>query len=332
MAKFEGFEIPTKNFFHMPNNWTDITSEIDNLAELKVVEYVMRHTWGYKEYGISKTISVDEFMKGRRRQDGTRIDKGTGLKSDRSVKDGLKLAIQHGYIICEVDTSDLGRTKKSYALHMTNTGVDTTPQVEDTPGVEDDTQTGRYYPSEGYNLPPRQVDTTPRTEKDTVERQLGNKPQKEVKAINSVKPSNPPKDITSNTGKKEKPVITLTTEEQTVFDEWCQMKWFHGVTPDLQVNDPEYLRKLAAYNPTVETMYKVRNWATSKEVDRNGWYKKTGWSLYALAKEYPKWLSTQIQEPEEPKPNNTRKDFTGAGAELRRAREEREAKLKAGGM
>lgn len=117
IAVFAGFVSPAKNFFHLPNNWTDITAEIDNLAELKVVEYVARHTWGFQEYGITKTISTDEFMYGRRRHDGSRMDRGTGL-SKPSVIAGLKKAEEDGYLVCEVDASDLGRVEKAYALKM----------------------------------------------------------------------------------------------------------------------------------------------------------------------------------------------------------------------
>ncbi|SRR6266581_3171507 len=178
MTEFAGFVIPEKNYFHMPNEWVDICAEIDNLAELKVIQYVLRHTWGFHEYGIPKTISVDEFMHGRKRTNGTRIDSGTGLKSDRSVKDGLKAAIEHGYLIYEVDTSDPARTRKSYALKMIETGVDTTPQVDTTPlhsestGVDTTYLAGSIYPPDRYNLPPYQVDTTPRSEKDTKEKHL----------------------------------------------------------------------------------------------------------------------------------------------------------------
>src|SRR5918998_335450 len=94
---FTGFERPSSNYFRMPNSWTDITAEVDNLAELKVVEYILRHTWGYQEYGIKKHITVDEFVRGRRRHDGTRLDKGTGL-SERAVRYGLVSALDHGLI------------------------------------------------------------------------------------------------------------------------------------------------------------------------------------------------------------------------------------------
>lgn len=118
MNEFQGFVPPIRNYFPMPNMWIDICAEINNLAELKVIQYVLRHTWGYKEYdGTPKTITTDEFMFGRKRHDRTRIDKGTGL-SNKSVVEGLKRAVEHGYLICEVDDSDKGRVVKAYALSM----------------------------------------------------------------------------------------------------------------------------------------------------------------------------------------------------------------------
>ncbi len=163
--EFAGFSIPEKNYFPMPNNWTDICAEIDNLSELKVIQYIIRHTWGYQEYGGYKTISVDEFMHGRRRQDRTRMDNGTGL-SEPSVKDGLKRAIKHGYLVCITDEKDKGRVKKSYGLKMHEgsergkklTGQETYPVTNLSPEVKE--------------LTPRGQKSYPRTEKDTIERHL----------------------------------------------------------------------------------------------------------------------------------------------------------------
>jgi len=155
---FDGFTIPEKNYFPMPNEWVDICAKIDNLSELKIIQYVLRHTWGYREYGITKTISVDEFMNGRRRVDRSRMDSGTGL-SEPSVKDGIKRAIKHGYLVCDVDEKDLGRTKKSYGLKMIEergkilTPQDTYPVSSLPPGVKILTPWGK--------------DTYPRSEKDT---------------------------------------------------------------------------------------------------------------------------------------------------------------------
>jgi hypothetical protein len=171
---FEGFPPPTKNFFGMPNEMINVIAHIDNLAELKVLIYIVRHTWGYQEYGITKAITVEEFMHGRKRQDGTRMDEGTGLKSDRSVKDGLKAAIDHGFLLYDRDDTDLARIKKSYALkmHSEHGQVDTTPHIDENRQVVSTPQTGSIYPPEGQNLPPNQVVSTPRSEKDTLEKHL----------------------------------------------------------------------------------------------------------------------------------------------------------------
>src|SRR6478735_3996317 len=117
LPEFQGFDRPEANWFRMPNNWTNITADINNIAELKVVDYILRHTWGYQEYGVKKHITIDEFVHGRRRQDGSRMDKGTGL-SERAVYDGLRKAVENGLIDEETDNSDRGRIKKSYSLRM----------------------------------------------------------------------------------------------------------------------------------------------------------------------------------------------------------------------
>jgi hypothetical protein len=114
---FQGFDMPRQNWFKMPNSWTNITANISSLAELKVIEYVLKHTWGYREYGLNKRITTDEFMHGRRLKDGTRMDLGTGL-SKPSVVAGLKSAVAHGYLEEITNDSDLARIKKYYSLKM----------------------------------------------------------------------------------------------------------------------------------------------------------------------------------------------------------------------
>lgn len=116
--KFKGFILPKTNFFRMPNEWTDITHDIKSLAELKVIEYVLRHTWGYNgQEGMPKRISTDEFANGRKRKNGDRMDMGTGL-SVPSIIDGLRRAVEHGYLNVDEDKTDLGRIKRHYSLKM----------------------------------------------------------------------------------------------------------------------------------------------------------------------------------------------------------------------
>jgi DNA-binding PadR family transcriptional regulator len=154
----------------MPNSWTDITAEINNIAELKVVEYILRHTWGYQEYGVKKHITIDEFVNGRRRQDGSRMDKGTGL-SERAVYDGLRKAVMNGLIDEETDDSDRGRIKKSYSLRMReNTHADAELQSLQA-GVQTLHPPLQELHPDPQMLQARGASDAPRTEKDTQERQ-----------------------------------------------------------------------------------------------------------------------------------------------------------------
>ncbi len=160
MSEPHRFRRPTSNYFRMPNEWTDITASINSIAELKVIEYVIRHTWGFSEYGIAKLITGDEFSKGRLRRDGTRMDRGTGL-SEPAVREGLKRAVADGWIIEEIDNSDRGRIRKSYYLDIEpdSETVDNSQDVE-----------GRF-PTPRRKIPTlTPQETYPRTKKDTLEK------------------------------------------------------------------------------------------------------------------------------------------------------------------
>lgn len=156
--RFSGFRRPEQNWFRMPSNWTDITAGITSLAELKVVEYVLKHTWGYQEYEITKKITIDEFMNGRRRKDGTRLDLGTGL-SKPSVVAGLKSAVANGYLIEEKDETDRARIKKYFRLRMleekSSPENDTSTRVQgvESPEEDDESEEGsRSFTSDVKNL------------------------------------------------------------------------------------------------------------------------------------------------------------------------------------
>jgi hypothetical protein len=125
--EFAGFSKPEANFFRLPNEWTDITARVTSLAEMKLVEYVLKHTWGYSEFDVVKKITTDEFMHGRKKKSGERIDNGTGL-SKPSVIAGLKSAVEHGLLEEEIDDSDKARIKKFYKLKMKTPMEETEPE------------------------------------------------------------------------------------------------------------------------------------------------------------------------------------------------------------
>jgi hypothetical protein len=168
-AVFAGFERPEANYFKMPNSWTDVTAEIDSIAELKVVEYILRHTWGYQEFGIKKHITIDEFVSGRRRQDGSRMDRGTGL-SERAVYDGLRKAVASGLIEEDVDDSDRGRVKKFYSLRMRENVREDAELQNLQPGVQSLHPPLQTPHPDRQTLQVRGATVAPRSEKETLER------------------------------------------------------------------------------------------------------------------------------------------------------------------
>jgi hypothetical protein len=171
---FEGFPKPERNYFSMPGIWIDICAGIDNLAELKVIQYVLRHTWGYREYDIMKHITVDEFVRGRWRRDGTRMDRGTGL-SERAVRYGLQSAVAHSYLLEQIDSSDRGRIKKYYALKMLPAEVEASDDGARSAENGSIPLGVQSLHPDLQNLPPRGARVAPRTQETTLELTQSNK-------------------------------------------------------------------------------------------------------------------------------------------------------------
>lgn len=134
---FPGFPSSLEDgYTQIPNAWFEILQGITNLAELKVVLYVIRNTWGYQDDDGNreemKKITLDEFVYGRKRKNGTRMDAGTGMVLS-TVREGLKRSIKHGYLIHEVDDSDLARVENSYGLKL----LPEESEEKETPSSED---------------------------------------------------------------------------------------------------------------------------------------------------------------------------------------------------
>ncbi len=194
---FQGFYYPEENYFRMPNIWTDITSGMSSLAELKVVEYVLRHTWGFREMGKLKKITLDEFANGRKKTDGIRMDRGIGMRK-QAIISGLRQAIKDGYLIEEVDKSDKGRIKKFYGLKMLEEesnnedgGGETMQMYENhTPDV------GESYPRTMNIILPSEKDTKEKQpKKNTVTNGVKSK-SKDIKLITKLPTLGQPKEKT----------------------------------------------------------------------------------------------------------------------------------------
>lgn len=167
-------------YFRVPAIWINVCATIDNLAELKVIQYVMRHTWGFRVYDSPKYITLDEFVHGRKYREGgheDRMDFGTGL-SKKAVIDGLERAIRHGFLVCTVDASDKARVKKYYALKLVEEEGVALPPDEDgfktdgndelSDGIEN-TLDEQHNDLDGNNNAIRRICSAPRTKERTGE-------------------------------------------------------------------------------------------------------------------------------------------------------------------
>lgn len=119
---FGGFEQPTENYSKLPHQMIAALPRVTSLAELKVILYILRHTWGYQQYEKPRRISMDEFVHGRKLQSGGRIDPGVGM-TENSVRSGLANAIEHGFISVYEDNSDQGRVTRFYEIRMSGDGT-----------------------------------------------------------------------------------------------------------------------------------------------------------------------------------------------------------------
>jgi len=113
--EFEGFEDPKENWSKLPHALIGALPLVETVGELKIILYILRHTWGFHD--DQKKITLDEFANGRKRKDGSRLDCGTGLTIP-TIRDGIKRAVKHGFIIHTQDAKDKARVKNFYTLKM----------------------------------------------------------------------------------------------------------------------------------------------------------------------------------------------------------------------
>jgi hypothetical protein len=310
---FNGFVPPVSNYFRMPIEWINICAKIDSLAELKIVQYVLRHTWGYQEYdGTLKTITTEEFMHGRKRSDGSRIDDGTGL-SDRGVKNGIALAIEHGYLVCEVDDSDKARVKKSYGLKIFSDKTDgnnlpTQQKQIGTIFLSD----RNNLPTDGNNLPIKGEQSSYRSEKDTKERYLKKNTLERKKeptakstedsfSHSSTPQSSFEKSSFSSETKAEEETVTLSPKEQQVYELGSQTI-FKVKPPKVTSTVKGYCAEIAKAGVT--TLDKMESLVTFTKQEKH----LVGKTLYLgnLVNALNGWLLSQ-QQPSQREHTMTRK-------------------------
>lgn len=102
------------NFTQIPNEIFDCwLPRFRSLAEMKVVFYIARHTYGFHK--LFDCLTLSQFQHGVVKKDGTRLDNGTGLARD-NICEGLKQAEEDGFIL----TYKFGSPGKCQKLYFIN--------------------------------------------------------------------------------------------------------------------------------------------------------------------------------------------------------------------
>jgi hypothetical protein len=125
MAEFPGFARPKSNFFRLPNDWFDIWRQSrEALAQgsqparivgpLKIVEYVIKYTWGRTNFDDPVRLSRSDLRKGVRGRHNRRLDKGTGLGSEATISRGISTALALGLLEQVEINDDPGRQERLF--------------------------------------------------------------------------------------------------------------------------------------------------------------------------------------------------------------------------
>jgi hypothetical protein len=127
IGKFTGFPPePTTNYWQYPkalNGWWKALTP----WEQKVLDYLLRHTWGYKK--TKDAISLSQFMYGITKRDGTQHDGGTGIKDKRTIRKALRGLEEKGFII----RTDIIGKESIFALRIDPSQTMLPPTSHDTP-------------------------------------------------------------------------------------------------------------------------------------------------------------------------------------------------------
>lgn len=137
-SPFQGFSRPT--YTTVPDELFDILLPTLSDAELRVLLYIVRRTFGFKR--DSDTISLSQMVSGITTREGERLDSGVGL-SKSSVARGLKSLREKGIILATRNSStEKGDQPTTYRLRFTSDTGSQMPaqavpvsQQQDTPPV-----------------------------------------------------------------------------------------------------------------------------------------------------------------------------------------------------
>ncbi|MDP9350071.1 MAG: replication protein, partial [Chloroflexota bacterium] len=113
---FQGFHDPRKHYTQVPDYVFDVLLAELTGVQLKVVYYVIRHSFGYGRE--SAAISWSRFLSGSVSRDGRRLDWGAGVSRDALHK-ALPVLVERGLLLKERRSSErFGDEVSLYALNV----------------------------------------------------------------------------------------------------------------------------------------------------------------------------------------------------------------------
>lgn len=122
-ANYPGFDVP--HYTSVPDDFFDFIMPHLTGAELKVLLYVIRRTFGFKR--DADAISIDQLCNGIRRADGTHLDLGTRLAKTTAL-DAVKSLAGKGLLIGERQASpEFGYQPTLYRLRFRAAPATATP-------------------------------------------------------------------------------------------------------------------------------------------------------------------------------------------------------------
>src|SRR5215216_6377980 len=117
---FAGFGSPT--YTMVPDELFDELLGLVSGAELKVLLYIVRRTFGFKK--DSDSISFNQFLTGITTKDGHRLDQGCGIKSRSHLSTALKNLEVLGAIVAQKSWDERGENQTTvYTLRFRREGV-----------------------------------------------------------------------------------------------------------------------------------------------------------------------------------------------------------------
>ena len=169
--EFEGFSLPT--YTQVPDEFFDVVAPRLTEAELRVLIYIMRRTFGFKK--SADTISLNQMIHGIKARDGRTLDAGTGMSRNGVIR-GVKGLVEKRVVLVDRGIDEDGVNQINlYRLNMRPAGV--VPQG-DYGGLFGDRPETEVVPQGDYRSPRRARRVVPeedpqQTEQQTVEQERG---------------------------------------------------------------------------------------------------------------------------------------------------------------